>query len=106
VLRVVKAITVLCHDLGRVVVVEGVETRASWARLAALGCDLAQGYCVSPPRHPDDIDALLARLSAPGGTSEPRRSEPRAERACDGGGAARARQATRRSGESKEPPGR
>ena len=70
-----KAITDLCHALGRVVVVEGVETRASWDRLAALGCDLAQGYCVSPPRHPDEIEGLLAELSVPG-TDEGRRPAP------------------------------
>jgi len=75
VLRIVKAITDLCHALGRVVVVEGVETQASWDRLAALGCDLAQGYCVSPPRHPDEIEGLLAELSVPG-TDEGRRPAP------------------------------
>jgi len=31
------------------VVAEGVETEEHWARLADLGCDLAQGYYLSPP---------------------------------------------------------
>jgi len=47
----------LGHSLGLRVTAEGVEDRATWERLTALGCDLAQGYYVSPPLPP----AALAR---------------------------------------------
>ena len=47
----------LGHSLGLRVTAEGVEDRVTWERLAALGCDLAQGYYVSPPLPP----AALAR---------------------------------------------
>ena len=30
--------------------------------LSALGCDLAQGYLVARPQHPDAIAALLQRV--------------------------------------------
>jgi diguanylate cyclase (GGDEF)-like protein len=39
----------LGHNLGLKVVAEGVESRAIWERLAALGCDVAQGYLISMP---------------------------------------------------------
>ncbi len=39
----------LGHNLGLKVVAEGVETQAVWEHLAALGCDVAQGYLISMP---------------------------------------------------------
>ncbi|WP_229495958.1 EAL domain-containing protein [Massilia polaris] len=39
----------LGHRLGMEVVAEGVETREAWNCLAALGCDVAQGYLISMP---------------------------------------------------------
>lgn len=45
----VDTITQLGHRLGMKVVAEGVECRESWARLAAAGCDMGQGYHISRP---------------------------------------------------------
>ena len=47
---------------------KGVETRDQARRLAALGCDLAQGYLYSKPLGPEGIGTLLARgrVSFPG----------------------------------------
>jgi EAL domain-containing protein (putative c-di-GMP-specific phosphodiesterase class I) len=39
----------LRHNLDLEVVAEGVDSQAVWDRLAALGCDVAQGYLVSMP---------------------------------------------------------
>jgi diguanylate cyclase (GGDEF)-like protein len=39
----------LGHNLELEVVAEGVESQAVWDRLAALGCDVAQGYLMSMP---------------------------------------------------------
>lgn len=39
----------LAHNIGRKVVAEGVENQEIWDRLAAFGCDAAQGYFWSHP---------------------------------------------------------
>jgi EAL domain-containing protein (putative c-di-GMP-specific phosphodiesterase class I) len=39
----------MCHQLGIVVVAEGVEDRPTLARLQELGCDVAQGYGLCRP---------------------------------------------------------
>jgi EAL domain-containing protein (putative c-di-GMP-specific phosphodiesterase class I)/AmiR/NasT family two-component response regulator len=39
----------LARKLGLDVVAEGVETEEEWQLLAQLGCDIAQGYLISPP---------------------------------------------------------
>ena len=44
---IVRSVIDLGHNLGLAVVAEGVEDAATWDALAALGCDLAQGYHLS-----------------------------------------------------------
>ena len=44
---IVKSTIQLGRNLGLEVVAEGVETPNAWARLADMGCDLAQGYYLS-----------------------------------------------------------
>jgi EAL domain-containing protein (putative c-di-GMP-specific phosphodiesterase class I) len=46
---IVRAIIDLARNLNLQVVAEGVEDEATWDRLGALGCDLGQGYYLSPP---------------------------------------------------------
>lgn len=46
---IVRQIVDLGHALGLKVVGEGVEARAVWDKLAALNCDIAQGYHLSGP---------------------------------------------------------
>lgn len=46
---IVSSTIELGHNLGLKVVAEGVETQAVWDRLAALKCDVAQGYLISKP---------------------------------------------------------
>jgi diguanylate cyclase (GGDEF)-like protein len=53
---IVEAIIGLGHNLGLRVIAEGVEDEASWERLAAFGCDSAQGFLISPGL---PIDALV-----------------------------------------------
>jgi predicted signal transduction protein with EAL and GGDEF domain len=48
-LIIVRSTINLGHDLGLRVIAEGVEDEQTLARLARLGCDLAQGYHVSRP---------------------------------------------------------
>ncbi len=49
----------LGHSLGLRVTAEGVEDHATWERLAALGCDLAQGYYIGRPLPPDELGPWL-----------------------------------------------
>jgi EAL domain-containing protein (putative c-di-GMP-specific phosphodiesterase class I) len=46
---IVRSTIGLAHDLGLSVVAEGVEDQQTWDLLAALGCDVAQGYYISRP---------------------------------------------------------
>jgi diguanylate cyclase (GGDEF)-like protein/PAS domain S-box-containing protein len=46
---IVRSMITLGHDLGLQVVAEGVENRATYDQLAALGCDLVQGFWLSRP---------------------------------------------------------
>jgi EAL domain-containing protein (putative c-di-GMP-specific phosphodiesterase class I)/GGDEF domain-containing protein len=49
----------LAHGLGMEVTAEGVETPAAFALLAAMRCDLAQGYLVARPSSVDELIALI-----------------------------------------------
>jgi diguanylate cyclase (GGDEF)-like protein len=63
---IVRSMIELAHNLGMRVVAEGVESAATWMRLAALGCDLAQGFHLSRPLPADGLLALLeAERAAP-----------------------------------------
>ncbi len=59
--RLVEAVTVLAHDLGFIVVAEGVETIEQAAMLCDVGCDLAQGFLYSPAV---DSSLLLGQVLA------------------------------------------
>ena len=61
---IVRAIIDLAHTLGLSVVAEGVEDEAARALLAGFGCDLVQGYWLSPPLSPQALpDWLRQRQS-------------------------------------------
>jgi diguanylate cyclase (GGDEF)-like protein len=52
---IVESTVALAHALGLSVVAEGVETLATSATLARLGCDVAQGYAIGRPMPVDDF---------------------------------------------------
>ena len=52
---IVKTMIDLAHGLGLTATAEGVETEAQLQLLRELGCDVAQGYLVSPPLAPDAL---------------------------------------------------
>lgn len=54
---IVKAMVNLAHNLEIEVVAEGVDSQAAYDFLARVGCDLAQGYHISPPLPPADFAA-------------------------------------------------
>ena len=53
---IVRSVIELGHNLSLAIVAEGVETAAALAALAALNCDIAQGYFISRPLAPDVFD--------------------------------------------------
>lgn len=65
---IVRSVIALGHHLGLAVVAEGIEDVATWQVLERLGCDLGQGFHVSPPLPAESLllwieerDALAAR---------------------------------------------
>ncbi|MGA2838098.1 MAG: EAL domain-containing protein [Acidimicrobiales bacterium] len=62
---IVAAIVQLSKALGLVVLAEGVETPAQLERVAALGCDLYQGYLMSRPISADRVDFNKQAESTP-----------------------------------------
>jgi EAL domain-containing protein (putative c-di-GMP-specific phosphodiesterase class I) len=64
-----EALLHLAQARGLTAIGKGVETRDQARRLAALGCDLAQGYLYSKPLGPEGIGTLLARGRVTFGTA-------------------------------------
>ena len=48
-LIMVQSTIALAHSLGRTVVAEGVEDRATLQQLEQMGCDVVQGYIIGRP---------------------------------------------------------
>jgi EAL domain-containing protein (putative c-di-GMP-specific phosphodiesterase class I) len=61
-LEIVRAVVTLGHSLGRQVVAEGIETAAQLSRVRSLGVNYAQGYLLSRPLSPPQVDELLSLL--------------------------------------------
>ena len=60
---IVRSTIDLAHNLGLIVVAEGVENQAVLERLQALGCDLIQGYHLCHPLPPDQLENWLREKS-------------------------------------------
>ena len=52
-LPIVRAILEMSHAMGLQVVAEGVSSEEIWAKVASLGCDLAQGFHFARPMDPE-----------------------------------------------------
>ena len=52
---IVKTIAQLANGLGLITTAEGVETIDQLRCIRELGCDVAQGYLISPPLPPDEL---------------------------------------------------
>jgi len=82
---IVRSIIELGHNLGLVVVAEGVEDEGTWAQVRALGGDVAQGYYMSRPLPLPSLDRWLAsspwapRVAGPADISTPPRGERRGD---------------------------
>jgi EAL domain-containing protein (putative c-di-GMP-specific phosphodiesterase class I) len=62
--NIVAMIVSLAHTLGLKVIAEGVEDDEQVRLLRDLGCDQIQGYLVSRPVPPHEVEALLRRMPA------------------------------------------
>jgi len=58
---IVKSMVTMAHDLGMIVVAEGVETGETLELLAKLSCDYAQGYFMCRPMLVDEFDAWYVK---------------------------------------------
>lgn len=56
---IVRSTIDLAHALGMRVVAEGVESQATLALLRVMGCDVAQGYVISPALRIADLETFL-----------------------------------------------
>jgi EAL domain-containing protein (putative c-di-GMP-specific phosphodiesterase class I) len=57
---IVRSTIDLGRNLGLGVVAEGVESEEIWKELRALGCTVAQGYYLSRPLPPDELEDWLS----------------------------------------------
>jgi len=67
--EIVRAIVALGASLGKSVVAEGIETTSQFAQLQTLGCENGQGFHLSRPLSPREVEHLLDCI-----ISEPRYS--------------------------------
>jgi EAL domain-containing protein (putative c-di-GMP-specific phosphodiesterase class I) len=77
--EIVRAIVSLGDALGKSVIAEGVETSAQVDQLLELGCNLGQGFLLSQPIAPEQVESLLRGLEVresrqPGHEVEPART--------------------------------
>jgi diguanylate cyclase (GGDEF)-like protein len=68
---IVRSTVDLAHNLGLAVIAEGVESEAAYNKLAALGCDMVQGFLVSRPMPQDQLLVWLDRCRAASRSEEP-----------------------------------
>lgn len=59
--EIIRSIIELSRSLGISVVAEGVETAAQLETLRQLGCELVQGYLISPPQPPEHFASVMFR---------------------------------------------
>jgi EAL domain-containing protein (putative c-di-GMP-specific phosphodiesterase class I) len=62
---IVRSTIELAHNLDLTVIAEGVEDQNTFDRLAALGCDMAQGYCIGRPIPADQFQTWRAEAGRP-----------------------------------------
>lgn len=61
---IIKSTIDLGHNMGLLVVAEGVETNYAWNLLKSYGCDSVQGYLISKPLPAVQLEAWFLRLQA------------------------------------------
>jgi len=64
-MEIANTVIAIGHTLGFKVLAEGVETAEQLEFLKAQGCDLYQGFLMSPPLPADEFEKLLQKKTAP-----------------------------------------
>jgi EAL domain-containing protein (putative c-di-GMP-specific phosphodiesterase class I) len=59
---IIQSIAELAHGLGLTATAEGVETLEQLRLVRELGCDVVQGYLISPPLEPDALKGWKAKF--------------------------------------------
>jgi predicted signal transduction protein with EAL and GGDEF domain len=62
--KIVRAIIALAHELGLIVVAEGVETQAESRSILGMSCELAQGYLFHAPLAVEDARDVIAAIGS------------------------------------------
>jgi diguanylate cyclase (GGDEF)-like protein len=62
---IVRSTIELGHNMGLRVIAEGVENAEAWEILQKLGCDMAQGFFVSPPLPPEEFASWIRNVQSP-----------------------------------------
>ena len=60
---IVRSTIDLGHNMGLVVVAEGVEDQPTFDQLRTLGCDMVQGYLLSPPLAAADVEQWMREFA-------------------------------------------
>ena len=68
---IVRSTIDLGHNLGLQVVAEGVESFEVLRRLTDIGCDIAQGFCISQPIVATEVVGWLRRVRAAEAAGDP-----------------------------------
>lgn len=63
--RIVRSLVDLAHNLGLRVTAEGVETEQIWSLLKVYGCDILQGFFISPPMTAEAVAGFIASWEGP-----------------------------------------
>ena len=91
---IIRGITDLAHGLGLIATAEGVETVEQLRAVQELGCDLVQGYLISPPMEPRQLKAWKQEFRSALAVADGRRQSRFMERCrsgCPGPAVGRAR---------------
>jgi EAL domain-containing protein (putative c-di-GMP-specific phosphodiesterase class I)/CheY-like chemotaxis protein len=63
--KIVGTMVDLCHEMGKLIIAEGVEVPAERDTLIGLGCDLLQGYLFAKPGRPFPTPTFRGELPTP-----------------------------------------
>ncbi|MGS0757044.1 EAL domain-containing protein, partial [Roseateles sp. GG27B] len=70
-IEIVRTVISLGRSLNKEVVAEGIETRGQFEQVKRLGATIGQGYLLSRPLAPEQVEAMLAQQGAGGQLTTP-----------------------------------
>ncbi len=64
--EIIAAIVQLAHNLGMVVIAEGLECETTLAAVSTIGCEMAQGYLLARPQSVEELRGLMSSTTVKG----------------------------------------